>query len=124
MELFDNKKFVLRLKEAVQADKQETIASKAGCSQSQVSKYLRGAVEPPIAFVFFVSQEYNASTDYLLGIEDGTTHQATADLDALGLDEECLNIILQAKGTEDARKIAFMLKNKDIIFDLIERWEK
>lgn len=94
-------------------------------SDAWFSKLKRGAVKSPSAdIVFILSQYFNVSTDYLLGIEDGTKHQATADLDALGLDEECLNIILRAKGTDEAKKIAFLLKNKDKIFDFIEGWEK
>lgn len=104
---------------------QTELAEMFGISQTMVSALKKGKIHSPGAdTVFKIARYFNVSTDYLLGLEEGTTNQATADLDALGLDEESLNIILQAKGTDDARKIAFLLKNKDKIFDLIEGWEK
>ena len=94
-----------------------------GVARQSVSQWRDGNTRPDILSLEKIARYFNVSTDYLLGIEDGKTRQATADLDALGLDEECLNIILQAKGTDEAGKVAFLLKNKGKIFDLIEGWE-
>ena len=103
---------------------QAQLAEKINVKREIINYWENGSRDIKAGSIVLLAKVLGVSTDFLLGIEDGTTHQATADLDALGLDEECLNIILQAKGTDDARKIAFLLKNKDKIFDLIERWEK
>lgn len=50
--------------------KQEDVADKLGCHQGAVSNLERGAKAPSIDMLFSLSQFFDVSVDYLLGISD------------------------------------------------------
>ena len=50
---------------------QEEFAKELGISQSQLSKYERGAAVPPADILFFVKKRFRVSIDWLLtGVEE------------------------------------------------------
>jgi transcriptional regulator with XRE-family HTH domain len=52
---------------------QQEFAKQLGISQSQLSKYERGAAAPPAEILFFVKKHFGVSIDWLLTGERETT---------------------------------------------------
>lgn len=50
--------------------KQEDVADKIGCHRGAISNIERGAKAPSIDMLFSLSQFFNVSVDYLLGVSD------------------------------------------------------
>ena len=68
----DFKKEIIRerLQETLKNDTQETIARKLNVTQGNISKWLNGHITPTTDNLLLISQAYNVSVDWLLGISD------------------------------------------------------
>jgi transcriptional regulator with XRE-family HTH domain len=109
---------------ALENKKQKELAKELGVTDNTISYFCSGKRTPNISQIVKIAKYLNVSTDYLLGIERGSTPEKTALISALGLSEDCIGIIEKASGTEEAQKIEYLLRNKDKIFELIEGWKK
>lgn len=59
-----------RMREAFGNESQETIGSRLGMTQGNVSKLLSGNQQPTLETVYHVAQVYDVSVDWLLGLSD------------------------------------------------------
>ena len=59
-----------RLREAFGSDSQETIGAKLNMTQGNVSKLLSGSQQPTLETVYAISETYNVSVDWLLGLSN------------------------------------------------------
>jgi len=59
-----------RLKEAFGQDSQETVGKKLNMTQGNVSKLLSGSQQPTLETIYHVSEIYEVSVDWLLGLSD------------------------------------------------------
>ena len=82
--------------------KQKELAKELGVTDNTISYFCSGKRTPNISQIVKIAKYLNVSADYLLGIEDGTTHDTTELMDALGLSESV---------------IAFFQKNKNSIYN-------
>ena len=72
---FDGKLFAERLREFAGAKKDCEIAKELGFSTSDISKIFNGKGGLTLDKLFHISNTYNCSIDYLLGITDNNTNQ-------------------------------------------------
>lgn len=65
--------FIAKLREARKKAgmTQQEVADKLNTSQSNITKYETGALEPNIETIKQLAEIYNVSTDWLFGIEKG-----------------------------------------------------
>lgn len=67
--VYDKKLVAERLKE-IMSDSQEVIAAKLNMTQGNVSKLLSGVQQPTIDTLCKISEEYEVSSDWILGLSD------------------------------------------------------
>lgn len=67
---YDKDVFVKRFSEVVGNDSQETIANRLHMTQGNVSKIIAGRQMPKLDTVYLISEEYNVSVDWLLGLSE------------------------------------------------------
>lgn len=70
MELKTNERFKNRLKEAFGTDTQSVIGEKLHIGQGTVSKLLNGTQEPTAEMLYSISQVYDVSVDWLMGLSE------------------------------------------------------
>lgn len=59
-----------RLREAFGSDSQEIIGAKLNMTQGNVSKLLSGSQQPTLETIYAISETYNVSVDWLLGLSN------------------------------------------------------
>jgi transcriptional regulator with XRE-family HTH domain len=86
---------------------QEELGNQIGQTKSNISKYENGLLEPNIDTLRLLSQYFDVSVDYLLGISNERSHRSTKnssfDIDSLSEDSK-----------SDLKKYIELLKIKDI----------
>ena len=71
-----------RLREAFGSDSQETVGKKLNMTQGNVSKLLSGSQQPTLETIFHISEAYEVSADWLLGLSDSPPTQGPPDRSA------------------------------------------
>lgn len=74
---------------------QEKLAEICSVTRQAISQWMNGITRPDILYLVKISEHFNVSTDYLLGLTNiKTTDKATKELcGTLGLDEETIKIL-------------------------------
>lgn len=76
------------------ADKRLTdIASKIGITRQTLSAYEKNQSKPDYETLKKLAQFYNVSTDYLVGLEEGTTHNYQYIIRETGLTEKAITLL-------------------------------
>ena len=73
--------------------KQKELAKELGVTDNTISYFCSGKRTPNISQIVKIAKYLNVSADYLLGIEDGTTHDTTELMDSLGLSERVISFL-------------------------------
>lgn len=87
---------------------QEEVSKQTGIARTSILTYERGAGIPDSEKLYKLADYYGVSCDYLLGREDGTTHDTTYMMKELGLSEKSIEVLRNAK-KDDAVYILFAL---------------
>lgn len=72
---------------------QAALAAVCGVERQSVAQWRDGNTRPDILSLEKIARYFNVSTDYLLGIKDGTTHDITELMDSLGLSERVISFL-------------------------------
>lgn len=70
---------------------QDDTAKKIGISRQNLAKYASGQSLPNSFTLYKIAKYFNVSCDYLIGKEDGTTHEVSDVVKKIGLSEEAVN---------------------------------
>lgn len=101
---------------------QKDFAQTIGVAQSTYALYETGKREPPFNILINISKEFKVTTDYLLGLSEGTTQDVNYIMKRTGLDEESIRLLnwylLAGKkgiGDIELRVIQTIIKEKDLL---------
>ena len=91
-----------------------------GIDPRTFSGYKHGRNIPPANVIFNLAQKLNCSADYLLGLEDIPTHEATDICEWTGLSNDTVEILHEAKKDDNAGYLLFV----DLFEYLLKRYSK
>ena len=72
---------------------QQQLADSIGVSRSTIASYENGLSIPDIEVLAMIANHFNVSTDYLLGLQDNTTHDLDFICKEIGLSELSIKIL-------------------------------
>lgn len=123
----DKNMFQKRFNEIVgDKSKQEEIAKKIGTSRQNVGNWLSGRAKPDIYSLSRIAEEYNVTTDYLLGNTDIKSQQADIQMicNYTGLHEDAVknlhNNICKGASNENKGKILNNLLSDERLYAVLE----
>ena len=98
---------------------QKTMAEICGVQRQSISQWYNGETRPDILSLGKIAEYFNASTDYLLGLNDNkTTDRATKELcNTLGLSEETIDILSANPNSILANEFRTKVSKEDYRFD-------
>lgn len=117
------KEFCKRLKE-IRKKRQETqqeLADNTGLSRSTIASYETGASIPDIEIAAILAAHLEVSVDYLIGIENNTTHDLKFICDKTGLSEISVKRLMHYKSNEAAYGEDLLGLDTLITYNEIER---
>ncbi len=97
------------------SEKQNDLAKALGMARSSISMYENGIAIPDIDTLIKIASHYRVSADYLLGLDDTTTHDIECIREEIGLSEEAIDTLRYHRHNKDYFEKDFVGLNHLII---------